>query len=117
MNDTVGHHGGDELLREVAKRFLGQLQSAGSLARVGGDEFTVIMEGSPSRSAVEDVIAMLHKSLTKPVSVRGHMKVVSASIGAAYSPEDGETHDSLYALADLNMYQLKHAGDAPLLVP
>jgi diguanylate cyclase (GGDEF)-like protein len=110
INDTLGHHGGDELLQEVASRFRSRLRSDDVLARVGGDEFAVIMEGSLSRGAVENVIEMLHESLKKPLAIRGQTKVASASIGAAFYPDDGDDHDSLYALADLNMYQVKAAG-------
>ncbi|WP_263385319.1 GGDEF domain-containing protein [Granulicella arctica] len=110
VNDTLGHKGGDELLCEVSKRFLSRLQDADMLARVGGDEFAVIMEGTMTRGVVENIIEMLHESLENPVWVRGHARVVTASIGAAFYPDDGDTHDSLYALADLNMYHVKEAN-------
>jgi diguanylate cyclase (GGDEF)-like protein len=106
VNDSLGHHAGDELLRVIAKRFHGQVDDLGSLARVGGDEFACAVA---ARS--EDELVLLARelitSLTTTVALDGITVRVGASIGVAMSPQHGDTHDELLRCADVAMYEAK----------
>jgi diguanylate cyclase (GGDEF)-like protein len=106
VNDSLGHHAGDELLRVIAKRFHGQIEDEGSLARVGGDEFACVLAVSSEDDLVE-VASELITTLTATVALDGVTVRVGASIGVAISPEHGATHDELLRCADVAMYEAK----------
>jgi diguanylate cyclase (GGDEF)-like protein/PAS domain S-box-containing protein len=110
INDTRGHQAGDVLLRQVAERLSGTLGNNGFAARIGGDEFAIILQNLDSH---EDVVASCSKLLTRigePYSVGGIEQLIGASIGIALIPEDGDSADELLRLADLAMYEAKSAG-------
>ena len=107
INDSLGHHVGDELLRVVAKRFENQIAKRGSIARIGGDEFAY----TQVVGCEEDLVGIAHEltdALAGPVALDGVTVHVGASIGAAMSPEHGSTHDELLRCADVAMYEAKH---------
>ena len=108
INDSLGHHAGDELLRVVAKRFEHQIAQRGSIARIGGDEFAC----TQTVGCEDDLVIIAHEladALAGPVALDGVTVRVGASIGAAMSPEHGSTHDELLRCADVAMYEAKHA--------
>lgn len=110
VNDTFGHDAGDTLLKEAARRIESCLRKADSVARMGGDEFTVIL----SRVAGEDDAAMvagkiLH-ALTVPVSLPGGECTVGASIGISMFPVDAADAETLLKKADAAMYRAKRLG-------
>lgn len=110
VNDTHGHHGGDELLKSFAKRARACLRSGDTLARQGGDEFTVLL---PDVNSVPDTLAIAAKMMTelaRPFRIAGHELRATASIGVASYPEDGETPEMLIHCADTAMYQVKEQG-------
>lgn len=109
INDTLGHPVGDAVLREVAQRIRSTLQPADEVARVGGDEFLVMLLGRRARY-VEDVAEQLLVSLREPLKVERSPGVCGASIGWAVAPHDGADIDALLRNADLALYEAKRSG-------
>ena len=109
VNDSLGHDHGDRLLCEVADRVGLALRAGDALARVGGDEFAVLLH-DVDRSLALQLAERIRAALTEPVSLDGQPVVVSASIGIAIFPEDGRTYDELLRHADLAMYDAKERG-------
>ena len=110
INDTRGHQAGDMLLRQVAERLSSALGKTGFAARIGGDEFAIILTNLKSQ---DDVVASCSKLLGRigePYSVGGVEQLIGASIGIALIPEDGTSADELLRLADLAMYEAKASG-------
>ena len=110
VNDTYGHGEGDRLLKGFAERLSGLLRSADTLARQGGDEFTIIL---PDLARTEDAAFIADKiidSMRKPFKVAGQDFIASVSIGIAGYPRDGETPETLMRHADLAMYSVKKNG-------
>jgi diguanylate cyclase (GGDEF)-like protein len=107
LNDTLGHQAGDEVLRAVSSRFRSALRRVDTVARTGGDEFTVILEHTSSLREVETVRELLQVSLNEPINLPDGPYYASASIGAAIYPRDGSTHIALHAIADERMYFYK----------
>ena len=106
VNDTLGHHHGDDLLREVATRLGHGLRGDDVLARLGGDEFAIVLAGSDSAAATR-VAERLAAGLRRPFGVASRELNVTASIGIAMFPEDGKDPARLLQHADLAMYQAK----------
>ena len=107
INDHHGHHVGDAVLTEVAKRLTTSIRGSDSVARLGGDEFAVLIEGVLGR---EDFRAAAHKieqALNADSHFYGLDVGISASIGQALYPDDGEDEDSLVRAADAAMYRVK----------
>ncbi len=107
VNDTVGHHVGDLLLQRVGQIFLGRARRSDTVARTGGDEFSVILEEPISRADAARVGQALAELLAHPHELGGHTVRVGASIGVAIFPEDASDPESLRIVADLNMYAEK----------
>jgi diguanylate cyclase len=110
VNDTFGHHAGDEVLQEVARLFASYLRRIDTIARTGGDEFSVVLEGPITRDEANDVASMLKQLLEAPLSVAGRSMQIGASIGIAMFPDDAQTPDRLSILADERMYTAKRNG-------
>jgi diguanylate cyclase len=106
VNDTLGHHHGDDLLRQVAIRLGHGLRGEDLVARLGGDEFAIILDGSDSVAATQ-VAERLGAGLRRPFPVASRELNVSASIGIALFPDDGKDPARLLQHADLAMYQAK----------
>ncbi len=110
INDTRGHQTGDVLLRQVAERITLALGSSGFAARIGGDEFAIVLQNLDDHN---DAAAMCSKLLAKigePYAIGGVEQLIGASIGVALIPEDGTSPDELLRLADLAMYEAKSSG-------
>jgi len=110
VNDTLGHAEGDEFLKGVAGRLKQCLRRSDTLARMGGDEFTILL---PELSQPEDAAILAEKvieELRRPLEVAGHDIRPTASIGVALYPNDGEDADTLIKHADIAMYHVKAAG-------
>ncbi|GBQ28216.1 diguanylate cyclase [Acetobacter estunensis NRIC 0472] len=110
VNDTLGHHAGDLLLREVAERFQSQLRDSDYIARIGGDEFVIVLRGVTSPADAQQLAQRLLASLWQPFKLGGHDAYVGVSIGIAICPRDGHSAQMLLKCADIAMYQAKLAG-------
>ncbi|MFP5322841.1 MAG: putative bifunctional diguanylate cyclase/phosphodiesterase [Acidimicrobiia bacterium] len=107
INDTLGHHVGDELLRAVAGRLRGAVRRDDVVARLGGDEFAVLVEGIDGAGAAERLAAHLCDALAAPFSIRGRMVSVRSSIGIAMGPHPSDDPQLLLRDADVAMYRAK----------
>jgi len=110
INDSLGHVAGDQLLQTVANRLRNCLRDSDTLARVGGDEFNLLV---PEISGRVDAIRLVEKVITNlkdPIFIDGVEVFVSFSIGIAIFPDDGESMDSLIKHADIAMYHVKRHG-------
>jgi diguanylate cyclase (GGDEF)-like protein len=107
VNDTLGHHVGDLVLQCVASAFAERVRRSDTVARTGGDEFSVILEGPANRDEAEKVGNSLRQLLSNPLDVEGRDVRVAASIGIALFPEDASDAESLCIAADRRMYDIK----------
>lgn len=107
VNDRYGHRVGDELLRIIAQRLGGAVRSDDLVARIGGDEFAVLLRRAPSSDLVRRIAEGARASITEPMIIDGAFVRVGASIGLAIFPEDGTTPDELLDAADGQMYAEK----------
>lgn len=110
VNDTMGHAAGDELLMAVAQRIQKSLRSTDTFARMGGDEFTLLLPNITSTDAVAHVAQNIIEQLNEPVLLCGEEIRVGGSIGIAIYPEDGENLETLTRHADTAMYEAKANG-------
>lgn len=112
INDQHGHHVGDAVLTEVAKRLTSSIRDSDSVARLGGDEFVVLLEGVQGR---EDLLAAAHKveqELNTDTRFYGLELEIAASIGQALYPDDGDDEDALIRAADAAMYRIKSGRES-----
>jgi diguanylate cyclase (GGDEF)-like protein len=106
INDTHGHAAGDELLRQAASRLSSHIRKADMAARMGGDEFAVVLVNSGG-AETEKVVAMLEAVMEQPYDIGGLSLIAAASIGSAIYPRGGSTSELLLAMADQSMYEHK----------
>ena len=107
VNDTFGHAKGDELLQQVTTRLQVAIRGGDTLARLGGDEFTLVLPNLHSRRDAEAIAAKILDNLRDPFEIDNQPIHISASIGIAIFPGDGDTIDELLRHADIAMYQVK----------
>jgi diguanylate cyclase (GGDEF)-like protein/PAS domain S-box-containing protein len=110
VNDTLGHHGGDELLRQVALRLQDCLRPGDTVGRLGGDEFALILANIAQPQDAELVAEKLMYAFRKPFEVGGHEIFVTVSVGITVFPGDGVDADLLIRHADAAMYRAKDEG-------
>lgn len=110
VNDSLGHHAGDELLCKVATRLLQAMGMCCTLARLGGDEFGFIYEGDLSSAALADVAETLLSVISEPFNVDGNQINIGCSIGASLCPNHGTSADALMKRSDLALYAAKATG-------
>jgi len=107
INDTLGHHIGDELIREVARRLDDSRPIGSTVARLGGDEFAVLLPDVPDISVAEEVATYMLSVLGKSFSAGGVRLVVQASIGISLAPDHGKDVHTLMKNADIALYEAK----------
>ena len=110
VNDTLGHHCGDQLLKLVAERLVAILRGTDIICRIGGDEFVVIVEPADDASEMASVARKILAVLAAPFALEGHQLYVSASIGVSLYPFDAQDVATLTRNADTAMYHAKHQG-------
>ncbi len=110
VNDTYGHQAGDDLLVEVARRLPQCLRMNDTVARMGGDEFAILLPGIEERKVAELVARRLISDIEKSIETRAGQVNVSASVGFSFYPQDGRTQESIYKAADMAMYRAKTNG-------
>ncbi len=110
VNDTIGHHQGDALLKLAATRLIGRLREGDTVARLGGDEFGIMPLGNTDLAGAATVAWKIQQALEAPFVIDGHTIDVRASIGIALAPQHGDNLDDLLRRADLAMYEAKRSG-------
>jgi diguanylate cyclase len=109
INDTHGHHAGDQLLQHIARSLLENGECFASIARLGGDEFTLLSCDSNHEHSIEDLRDAVQEATERPFEFDGQMLRVSASIGIALYPDDADDATRLLRIADLRMYSIKQS--------
>ncbi|MDG2967496.1 diguanylate cyclase [Pseudomonas extremaustralis] len=108
INDVHGHAVGDRVLCVIAHRLESCMRETDTVARMGGDEFTVLLTDVQSRAAISNKLEQIHTIMAAPLGPEfGALKMPLCSIGVAYYPEDGKDADTLLTYADGEMYQMK----------
>ncbi len=116
INDTLGHHVGDEILRRVGQRLRTGLRRADTVARLGGDEFTILVPGAGTPADALQVAQKVVELIAAPLPVEGSLLSVRASIGVALFPDHADHGSELLRCADAAMYAAKkRAGSEPAL--
>ena len=107
VNDTLGHHAGDLVLVEVARRIAYAAESAELVARLGGDEFAILITDTADRLALESLARRIRDELSRPFTIDGMRINISGSIGFAVAPDDASDAPTLLQRADVAMYSAK----------
>ncbi len=110
INDSLGHAVGNQLLQAVVKRLQSSLRPHDLLARMGGDEFTILVPDVGDKAHVANIAERVLRIFGEPFNVGGRLLPVQVSIGVAVHPDDGDDADELFKNADTAMYQAKAAG-------
>jgi diguanylate cyclase (GGDEF)-like protein len=110
INDTMGHHAGDQMLIMASERLVKTLRNTDIVARVGGDEFIILIENIENINDVKTIADKIVKSFKEPFIIEGQDCFVSTSIGIAMYPTDGENGEILIKNADIAMYKAKETG-------
>ncbi|MBN1691335.1 MAG: PAS domain S-box protein [Dehalococcoidia bacterium] len=110
INDTLGHAAGDQVLKTISSRLRGIIRSSDTAARVGGDEFVLIMMETNHREDATAIAQRILDSFREPLLIDGHNIIVSTSIGVANYPEDAQDLDTLIKKSDAAMYYSKGHG-------
>ncbi|MAY68320.1 MAG: hypothetical protein CMM77_14495 [Rhodospirillaceae bacterium] len=110
VNDRLGHEAGDIILHQVAVRLVARVRASDTVARYGGDEFTVILNQISNAQDVSRVAQSIVDELTRPFTAKRETVMIGASVGIALYPEHAETADALIRIADKAMYEVKHSG-------
>jgi diguanylate cyclase (GGDEF)-like protein len=109
INDTFGHHHGDQLLQQVGTRLGATLSAADTVARLGGDEFAVLLPAADARRAATVARTLVH-TLEEPFFLEGYHVSIGASVGIALAPEHGQEASTLLRRADVAMYAAKRTS-------
>lgn len=110
INDVFGHDAGNQVLRQSAERMRSSLRKADTVSRLGGDEFTVLLEGFERESDISTVVEKIGAALSQPVRLGEREVYATASIGVAVFPQDADSGEELLKCADVAMYQAKTHG-------
>jgi diguanylate cyclase (GGDEF)-like protein len=114
INDSLGHHAGDQVLREISSTLRKSVRTADTVARLGGDEFIIMAADMNNEKTVQRFVESVARAIERPIVFGGQPILVTASLGIAIFPDDAEDAIALLRLADQRMYSLKKR---PLLQP
>jgi diguanylate cyclase (GGDEF)-like protein len=117
VNDSHGHAVGDLLLQQVAERLQLAIRASDTVARIGGDEFIILLPQIDSERSVILVAEKIQQAIRQTFAIQGLTIQISCSIGTAIYPADGETEMELSKIADQRMYKQKAAAAQPCLNP
>jgi diguanylate cyclase len=117
INDTMGHLGGDQVLREIAAALRKNIRATDTVARLGGDEFIVVASEMANENSAERFVGSLQSAIERPIMVNDQAMVVSASIGFAVYPRDAKDANKLLRIADQRMYGSKRRPVQPAQLP
>lgn len=109
VNDKYGHKSGDYLLKEVARRLKGVMRETDTVARMGGDEFTILIVDIEGKSSVEAVVQKIEEALSTPIIIDGESVFIKSSIGSSIFPDDSSDINQLLNIADREMYKMKNS--------
>jgi len=107
INDTFGHSTGDQVLQQVSTRIMASVRRTDAVARIGGDEFVIVLPGVGERAEADRIADTVAASISQPIEINGHELFVGASLGISVCPVDGSDTDSLLKVADESMYRIK----------
>ncbi len=110
INDTLGHHAGDDLLRAVSQRMETRIDNRATIYRPGGDEFVIVIDGIKHKRTVAAISMDVLDAFADPFDLNGRELFVTASLGASIFPQNAQTADELIAFADSAMYRAKESG-------
>ncbi|MEA2418472.1 MAG: hypothetical protein QOE60_678 [Thermoleophilaceae bacterium] len=110
VNDDWGHHAGDDVLREVARRLMTTVHATDTVARLGGDEFAIVLSGVEDRTVVDAAAERVLRAFDEPFLVGGERLAVGASVGCAIWPDDAAEVEALMRHADAEMYRAKRSA-------
>jgi diguanylate cyclase (GGDEF)-like protein/PAS domain S-box-containing protein len=110
INDQHGHEFGDLVLKATAERIRDEIRETDTVARIGGDEFVIILSSLPESDIADRIAASVIKRIAQPVQIQSTEVTISASIGISLYPENGITAEELIRSADKAMYKVKHQG-------
>jgi diguanylate cyclase (GGDEF)-like protein len=110
INDTLGHEAGDQVLKTVSARLTRIIRASDTLARVGGDEFVLVMLETKRREDATTIGQKFLDSFAEPLLIDGHQLILSTSIGISIYPEDAEDLETLTKKSDAAMYYSKGHG-------
>lgn len=110
INDSLGHHTGDRVLRSIAKRLMRCVRSADTVARLGGDEFTIILEEIDDIDTVLSVCERILETVAEPLVIAENDMQLTCSVGIAHYPHDAADAETLLQNADTAMYRAKKSG-------
>lgn len=110
INDTLGHGVGDKVLKITVSRILKVIRNKDTLSRIGGDEFTIILEDLHTKQNILPIYNKILKSVSEPIVIEANTMNISASIGISIYPDDASTIKNLIDFADFAMYKAKKKG-------
>jgi diguanylate cyclase (GGDEF)-like protein len=110
VNDSLGHAAGDELIKKIANMALGALREGDTVARIGGDEFMILLRDVAKFEDIPAVVERIFKLFRKPIALMGNDIFMTVSVGIAVYPYDGTDSTSLMMNADIAMYHAKNKG-------
>jgi len=110
VNDTLGHEAGDQLLRRAAERLRATIRDSDAVARIGGDEFSILLAGITRPEDISDIARKILDAFREKCVIVGHEFTITASIGISIYPDDCDTVESLLQYADIALYHAKSRG-------